>query len=100
MQNIFFIGLHNAAIHYHLIYYEMSLFYVVHNVQLAHIVEISIESFDHIMDEFKHGEFVTVRFPVYPDDKVKRGVSPVDHFELSVLEERTLFVRSAETFSY
>ena len=53
-----FIGFDDLSIHDHLIKDVMSLLDIVHDVQLANVLEVFIHSLDQIVNEFEVGHFV------------------------------------------
>ena len=93
----------------------MSFFYVKHDVQLAHVFEILIQCLYQIMNELQECQLVLrekrvrlvelggtydILIIVHADNEVQGGVSTIDHFVLSVVQETTLILRATQAFSY
>jgi hypothetical protein len=52
------VGLHDLAVHDHLVEDVMCLFDVVHDVQLADVLEVFVHGLHQVVDELQIGHFV------------------------------------------
>lgn len=52
------VGLHNLAVHDHLVEDVMRLLDVIHDVQFAHVLKVLIHCLNQIVDELEVGHFV------------------------------------------
>ena len=59
-------------------------------IEFADVLEVLVERLDHVVDELEHAQLVDLVVDVQADDKVERGVAPVDDFVLAVVEEGAL----------
>ena len=60
-------------------------------IQFANVLEVLVQGLHHVVDELEQGQLVQVAVNIQPDDEVKRGVPPVDHLILPMLQKRTLW---------
>ena len=51
------------------------------------------------MDELKEGKLVDVIVDIDANDEIERGISTIDNFVLSVLEEGALVLRAGKALS-
>ena len=60
-------------------------------IQFANVLEVLVQGLHHVVDELEQGQLVQVAVNIQPDDEVKRGIPPVDHLILPMLQKRTLW---------
>lgn len=60
---------------------------VVHDVKLAHVLEILVHGLHQIVDEFQISHFILF-LGVHADDEVQGCVASVDHLVATILDER------------
>ena len=59
-------------------------------IKFTNVLEVLIESLDHVMYEFKHAELIDIIVHINPDDEVETGVPSVDYFVIAMLQKWTL----------
>jgi hypothetical protein len=56
-------------------------------IELADILEVLVQRFNHIVDELKQGKLIDVFVNVNANDKIKGSVPPVNHLILPMLQK-------------
>jgi len=87
----------NLTAHHHLVQDKVRTLQIEHYIELADVLEVFVESFDHHVNELQDRQLVL--FAVDADDEEQRSIASVHTLVVAVLDERTLVFRTAEALA-